>query len=148
MAAYMDESLSEIPGVRVLPHDPRHTTRSFYRYIFAIDPQVYGFDHRVVCAALDQEGIDCWVGYEAMHHYELFQPQLSRLPVPMVYPERFDFAKMDLPEAERACEREAVWLGEAIFRAGPKGVDDAVAAMQKIYDNREALAAEAAKHGL
>lgn len=31
MAAYMDESLSEIQGVRVLKRDPRHTTRSFYR---------------------------------------------------------------------------------------------------------------------
>ena len=27
MAAYMDEALSEIPGVRVLKHDERHTTR-------------------------------------------------------------------------------------------------------------------------
>ncbi len=49
MIAYMDEALSEVPGVRVLPRDPRQTTRSFYRYIFAIDPEVYGFDHEVVC---------------------------------------------------------------------------------------------------
>ncbi len=148
MAAYMDEALSEIPGVRVLPHDPRHTTRSFYRYIFAIDPEVYGFNHDLVCGALDQEGIGCWVGYEAMHHYELFQPQLSKLPVPTVYPERFDFAAMDLPTAEAACQQEAVWLDEAVFRSGQQGVDDAVAAMQKIYDNREALAAAAEKHGI
>jgi len=148
MAAYMDEALSEIPGVRVLPRDPRHTTRSFYRYIFAIDPEVYGVTHEAVCAALDEEGIGCWTGYQAMHHYELFQPQLSRLPVPMAFPERFDFAKMELPEAERACQREAVWLGEEIFRAGKKGVDDAVAAMRKIYEERAALAAAAQAHGL
>ena len=148
MSAYMDEALSEIPGVRVLPRDPRHTTRSFYRFIFAIDPKVFGFNHEVVCAALDEEGIGCWTGYEAMHHYELFQPQISKLPVPMVYPERFDFGAMELPVAETACQQEAVWLGEEIFRAGPKGVDDAVAAMQKIYDNREALAAEVLKRGI
>lgn len=145
MAAYMDEALSEIPGVRVLPRDPRHTTRSFYRYIFAIDPQVFGFNHDVVCAALDQEGIGCWVGYEAMHHYELFQPQLSRLPVPMAFPERFNFAEMNLPIAEQACQQDAVWFDESIFRAGPQGVDDAVAAIQKIYDQREALAAAVQK---
>ena len=29
MAGYMDEALSEIPGVRVLKPDERHTTRSF-----------------------------------------------------------------------------------------------------------------------
>ena len=139
MAAYMDESLSEIPGVRVLPRDPRHTTRSFYRYIFAIDPNLFGFDHEVVCAALDKEGIECWVGYEAMHHYELFQPHLSKLPVPMNFPEYFNFAVMDLPVAEKACQGEAVWLDEAIFRCGQQGVDDAVAAMRKIYENRDAL---------
>ena len=78
MAAYMDEALSEIPGVRVIKRDPRHTTRSFYRYIFAIDPEGFGVEHDILCGALDAEGIDCWVGYEAMHNYELFRPHKSR----------------------------------------------------------------------
>jgi dTDP-4-amino-4,6-dideoxygalactose transaminase len=140
MAAYMDEALSEVPGVRVLRRDPRHTTRSFYRYVFAIDTAEYGMDHDVVCAALNAEGIDCWVGYEAMHNYELFQPQKSKLAVPNAFPDYFHFDRMNLPVATRACEHEAVWLDEAIFRAGHEGVDDAVAAMKKIHANREALA--------
>lgn len=109
---------------------------------------MFGVNHKTVCAALDQEGIECWEGYQAMHHYDLFQPQLSKLPVPMAYPERFDFAHMDLPVTERACEEEAVWLDEAIFRSGHQGVDDAVAAMIKIYENRDALAAAAADLGI
>jgi dTDP-4-amino-4,6-dideoxygalactose transaminase len=139
MAAYMDEALSEIPGVRVLKRDERHTTRSFYRYIFAIDPQEFGVEHDVLCAALDAEGIECWVGYEAMNNYTLFQPQKSRLAVPNAFPEYFDFANMSLPVAVRACEHEAVWLDEAVFRAGPQGVDDAVTAVQKIQRNADAL---------
>jgi dTDP-4-amino-4,6-dideoxygalactose transaminase len=139
MAAYMDEALSEIPGVRVLKHDERHTTRSFYRYIFAINPKAFGVEHDLLCGALDAEGIDCWVGYEAMHNYQLFQPQKSKLAVPNAFPEYFDFKKMNLPEATRACEHEAVWLDEATFRAGPKGVDDAVAAIKKIQQNAAKL---------
>ena len=135
MAAYMDEALSEVPGVRLLKRDVRHTTRSFYRYVFAINPQEFGVEHDVLCAALDAEGVDCWVGYEAMHNYKLFQPQKSRLAVPNAFPEYFDFEKMDLPTATRACEHEAVWLDEAIFRAGPQGVDEAVAAIKKIQGN-------------
>jgi dTDP-4-amino-4,6-dideoxygalactose transaminase len=142
MAAYADEALSEIPGVRLLKRDPRHSTRSFYRYIFAIAPGVYGVQHDAVCYALAAEGVPCWTGYEAMHNYELFQPQLSRLPVPSAFPERFQFDEMSLPHATAACEREAVWLDEAVFRAGRQGVDDAVAAMRKIYDNRVELAAK------
>jgi dTDP-4-amino-4,6-dideoxygalactose transaminase len=135
MADYMDEALSEVPGVRVLPKDPRITTRAVYRYIFAIDPDQFGgATHEEVCAALDSEGVDCWQGYEAMHRYSLFQPQLSRLPVPSAFPERFAFETMRFAEAERACEREAVWLDESIFRSGRQGVDDAVKAVKKIQE--------------
>jgi dTDP-4-amino-4,6-dideoxygalactose transaminase len=143
MAAYMDEALSEVKGVRVLKRDTRHTTRSFYRYIFAIDPKEFGVEHDVLCGALDAEGVDCWVGYEAMHNYELFQPQKSNLAVPKAFPEYFDFKNLNLPEATRACEHEAVWLDETIFRAGTKGVDDAVAATKKIQRNAKELNAAA-----
>jgi L-glutamine:2-deoxy-scyllo-inosose/3-amino-2,3-dideoxy-scyllo-inosose aminotransferase len=139
MAAYMDEALSEVKGVRVLKRDERHTTRSFYRYIFAIDSKEFGVEHDMLCGALDAEGIDCWIGYEAMHNYELFQPQKSNLAVPKAFPEYFDFKNMYLPIATRACEHEAIWLDEAIFRDGPKGVDDMVAAIRKIQRNMEEL---------
>lgn len=140
MAAYMDESLSEVQGVRVLKRDPRHTTRSFYRYIFAIEPPEFGVEHDVLCAALSAEGVGCWVGYEAMHNYSLFQPQKSKLAVPSAFPEYFRFEQMDLPVATRACEHEAVWLEESVFRAGPRGVDDAVTAIKKIQQNSKELA--------
>jgi len=141
MAAYMDEALSEIKGVRVLKRDERHTTRSFYRYIFAIDPADFGMEHELLCGALDAEGIDADIGYHAMNNYDLFQPQKSRLAVPNAFPEYFDFEKLELPEAIQACEHEAVWLGEAIFRAGPKGVDDVIAAIRKIQNNADELRA-------
>lgn len=139
MAAYMDEALSEVPGIRLLKRDPRHTTRSFYRYIFAIDPQEFGMEHDLLVGALNEEGVDCWTGYEAMHNYTLFQPQKSRLAVPNAFPQYFDFKNMNLPEAERACEHEAVWLDENVFRAGPQGVDDAVEAIRKIQRNAAEL---------
>ena len=139
MAAYMDESLSEIKGIRLLKRDPRHTTRSFYRYIFAIDPKEFGMEHDLLAGALEAEGVESWTGYEAMNNYTLFQPLKSKLAVPNAFPEYFDFKNMKLPEAELACEHEAVWLGEAIFRAGPKGVDDVVTAIRKIQRNADEL---------
>jgi dTDP-4-amino-4,6-dideoxygalactose transaminase len=132
-AAYLDESLSEVPGVRLLRRDPRHTTRSFYKYIFAISPEAFGgVTNKLICRALWAEGVPCWWGYDAMHRYDLFQPQKSKLPVPMAFPERFNFAAMSFPETERASEREAIWLDEAIFRAGHAGIDDTVNAIKKI----------------
>jgi dTDP-4-amino-4,6-dideoxygalactose transaminase len=139
MVAYLEESLSEVPGVRLLKRDLRHTRRSFYRYIIAIDPELFGAGHDVVCAALAAEGISCWVGYEAMHHYDLFQPQRSKLAVPNAFPQYFQFEKMRFPVAEQACEHEAVWLDESIFRGGAQAVDDTVAALKKLLDNKEEL---------
>jgi dTDP-4-amino-4,6-dideoxygalactose transaminase len=139
MADYMDEALSEIPGIRLLRRDPRHTTRSFYRYIFAVHPEEFGMEHDLLCGALEAEGIDAWTGYEAMNNYPLFQPQKSKLAVPNAFPEYFDFKSMKLPVAERACEHEAVWLDENVFRAGQKGVDDAVRALKKIQANAQQL---------
>jgi hypothetical protein len=94
---------------------------------------------------LSAEGIDCWTGYEAMHNYTLFQPRLSKMAVPSAFPEYFNFDEMEMPEATRACEHEAVWLDENIFRAGPKGVDDAIAALKKIQENAAELRVAAEK---
>lgn len=141
MANYMDECLSEIPGIRLLKRDPRHTTRSFYRYIFAIHPDEFGVEHELLVGALEAEGIDAELGYRPMHNYDLFQPQKSKLAVPNAFPEYFDFSKIDLPEATRAAEKESVWLDENVFRAGQKGVDDAVAAIKKIQANTKGLKA-------
>ena len=143
-ANYLEESLSEVPGVRLLRRDPRHTTRTIYEYGFAIDPEVFKNDHEAVCAALDAEGIPCGTGYPPMNRYDLFNPRNSRLPVPSAFPERFDYTNLHLAEAERGGERESVWLGENVFRDGSKGVDDFVKALKKVLDNADDLAREAA----
>lgn len=140
MVTYLEERLAEVPGVRLLSKDTRHTRRSFYKYIFAIEPKVFGAKHDEVCLALYMEGIPCWTGYPAMHRYDLFQPQRSRLPVPSAFPQYFNFKAMSFPEAERASDREAIWLDESVFRAGKQGIDDVVTAIAKIQSNTTALA--------
>ena len=144
MLNYAEESLSDLPGVRLLKHDLRHTTRSFYSFIFAIDPQAFGAGHEPVCAALRAEGIPAHAGYPPTHRDPLFNPRLSRLPVPSAFPEYFKFEQMQLPETERAAEYEAVWLPESMFRAGPEGIDNVAAALRKVQANAGALA-DAAK---
>ena len=140
MLNYAEECFSDVPGVRLLKHDLRHTTRSFYSFIFAIDPQAFSAGHEPVCAALRAEGIPAHAGYPPTHHDPLFNPRLSRLPVPSAFPEYFQFEQLKFPEAERAAEQEAVWLPENTFRAGPHGIDDVAEALRKIQANASALA--------
>jgi dTDP-4-amino-4,6-dideoxygalactose transaminase len=141
MLGYLEESLDEVPGVRLLKRDVRHTKRSFYRHIFAMDPEMFGAERYVVTYALQKEGILAKVGYPPMHRYDLFQPGLSKLPVPSVFPEYFDFENIHLPESERAGEREAIWLDHPVFADGRKGINDAIAAIRKVQANAAELAA-------
>ncbi|MEM9949842.1 MAG: DegT/DnrJ/EryC1/StrS family aminotransferase [Cyanobacteria bacterium P01_D01_bin.36] len=141
MLNYLELQLPNVPGIRVLNPQTQHTKRSFYRYIFAIDPAIFGVVHNEVCLALQSEGIPCSTGYPAMHRYSLFQPQRSRLPVPSIFPERFDLESMRFPEAERACEQEAIWLDESVFRAGKQGIDDVIASLLKVQQQSATLAA-------
>lgn len=139
-AIYLEERLSEIPGVRLLRKDPRHTTRSFYMYGFAINPDAFGGDRMAVINALVAEGIPAHEGYAPMNRYDLFKPTDSKLPVPSAFPERFNLSELSMPEAERAGERESIWLEEQTFRAGKKGIDDVALALYKIQDQRDELA--------
>ena len=124
---------ADIPGVRVMPRDRRITRWSFYNYILAIDPSAFGgATNETVCAALEAEGIPAEVQYPPMSRYELFQPSLSRLPVAVEHAERLDPRGMSFPVAEAAGLRESVYLMEAVFRDGERGVQDAVDALAKV----------------
>ena len=145
-ARYFMERLKELNGVRALHLDERVTRLSFYRFIVAINPEAFGgVSNAVVCDALDAEGIGCWVGYDPMSKYPLFQPKLSRLPVAVAYADRLDPSKWSLPVAERAAHAEQIYLDEAIFRAGRSGIDDLIEAFAKLLRNPDALRKAAAK---
>lgn len=139
-AYYFMECLAQVPGVRALHLDSRITRLSFYRFIIAIDPEAFGgATNQTICDALDAEGIGCWVGYEAMSNYTLFQPHLSRLPVAVHYAEQLDTRKWSFPNAERAAFTEQIYLDEGIFRAGKAGVDDCIEALLKLQRNCDSL---------
>jgi dTDP-4-amino-4,6-dideoxygalactose transaminase len=138
--AHLEELLPTVPGVRVLERDARITRWSFYRYLFAIDPDQFGgaVNERVV-EALIAEGVPAEVQYPPMSRYELFQPSLSRLPVCVEFADRLNPAAMSFPVAEAAGLRESVYLSESVFRAGREGVEHAVEAIAKVQKHADEL---------
>jgi dTDP-4-amino-4,6-dideoxygalactose transaminase len=132
-ARHFQELAAGMPGVRLLEPDERITRWSFYRYVVLIEPEAFaGAGNDLVCEALEAEGVGAWVGYPPMSRYDLFQPSLSRLPVAVEYAERLDPAGMSFPVAERLALRQTVYLDENVFRAGRRGVEDAVEALAKV----------------
>jgi dTDP-4-amino-4,6-dideoxygalactose transaminase len=139
--AHLEELLPTVPGVRVLERDARITRWSFYRYLFAIDPDQFGgaVNERVV-EALEAEGIPAEVQYPPMSRYDLFQPSLSRLPVCVEFADRLNPSTMSFPVAEAAGLRESVYLAESVFRAGREGIEHAVEAIAKVQKHADELA--------
>jgi dTDP-4-amino-4,6-dideoxygalactose transaminase len=132
-ARRFQELAASVPGVTLLPPDERITRWSFYRYVLLIDPEAFaGARNQQVCDALEAEGVGCWVGYPPMSRYDLFQPSLSRLPVAVEHARRLDPAGMSFPVAERLALEQTVYLDENLFRAGDRGVEDAVEALAKV----------------
>jgi dTDP-4-amino-4,6-dideoxygalactose transaminase len=132
-ATYFEQVVPQVPGVRIMPRDPRITRWSFYNYIFAIDPEAFaGATNETVAAALEAEGIPAEVQYPPMSRYDLFQPSLSRLPVAVEFADRLDPATMSFPVAEAAGLRESIYLMENTFRAGREGIDAVVEALAKV----------------
>jgi dTDP-4-amino-4,6-dideoxygalactose transaminase len=140
-AGVFEELAPQVPGVRIMPHDPRITRWSFYNYIFAIDPDAFaGATNEAVVAALEAEGVPAEVQYPPMSRYELFQPSLSRLPVAVEHAERLDPSKMSFPVAEAAGLRESIYLQENAFRAGREGIEAIVEALAKVQKHAAELA--------
>ena len=141
-ARWFQELAAGVPGVRLLPPDERISRWSFYRYVLLVEPEAFaGADNRRVCEALEAEGVGAWEGYPPMSRYDLFQPGLSRLPVAVEHADRLDPAAMSFPVAERAALRQTVYLDENVFRAGRRGVEDAVQALAKVQRHAHELAA-------
>ena len=140
LGEHFERLAAGIPGVTIKHRDPRITRWSFYRYIFEIDPDAFaGATNEQVAEALEAEGVPAEVQYPPMSRYDLFQPSRSRLPVCVAYADRLDPSRWSFPVAEDAAERRAVYLNENVFRAGRKGVEDAVEALAKIQKNADEL---------
>jgi dTDP-4-amino-4,6-dideoxygalactose transaminase len=141
-ARYFEQRAGEVPGVSINHIDERVTRRSFYRFIFRIDPEAFsGATNLTVAAALEAEGIPAEVQYPPLNHCEIFQPRLSRLPVCVEFAQKLDTSRMSFPVAESAAGREAVYLDENVFRAGLTGIADVVEALAKVQRNSHELAA-------
>ncbi|HZD79610.1 MAG TPA: DegT/DnrJ/EryC1/StrS family aminotransferase [Actinomycetota bacterium] len=132
-AEVFEELAPQVPGVSIMPHDPRVTRWSFYNYVFAIEPEEFaGATNETVAAALEAEGIPAEVQYPSMNRYDLFQPSRSRLPVAVEFAERLDPASMRFPVAEDAGQRRSIYLQENAFRAGREGVEGILEALAKV----------------
>ncbi len=114
-AEKLDKLLSEIDGVEPLKPDKRVTRHAHHLYIFKYDPnQFSNLPKNKFVEALRAEGIPCSAGYKPLYDYPFLPPSKP------------------LPNTEKACKTEAVWLPQNLLLAEEKDLEDVQKAIEKI----------------
>jgi dTDP-4-amino-4,6-dideoxygalactose transaminase len=144
-AQYLSSRLSSIPGIHPLNISPDSTAHSHHIYIFRIYEEEFGMKRQQFLAALKAEGILCSEGYvHPLYRNPMFLKQdfyPRKCPVSCQhYGIPIDYSAFGTlcPNAEKAC-REAVWLEHRQLLGGQEDMDDIVAAVEKIHENRHEL---------
>ncbi|HXF52034.1 MAG TPA: DegT/DnrJ/EryC1/StrS family aminotransferase, partial [Dehalococcoidia bacterium] len=134
-AAYLASLVDAIEGVRMFPPEPRMTQPAGYGYVIVYDEEAFaGVRRDTFVRALRAEGIKCeGAFYTAVYKSPLFAWEDA--PGPPPYRER------PCPVAERAGEREMVWIPHEVLLAERRDMDDIAEAILKVREHLDELVA-------
>lgn len=145
---YLAEHLWQMEGLQPLPRDREVVTRwSFYYWNFKFLAEAWeGVSRDTFLEALRAEGVPCGVGGHGRPIYRnpLFQQMnFGRTGFPLKCPccnrWRIDYREVYCPEAERIYRTEACSFPHAMFLGPQSDMDRLLAALQKVWENRDEL---------
>lgn len=147
---HLNGLMRQIPGIAPLAVPPGITGHAFHLYIFRFDAAVFGISRKTFLDALQAEGIPCSPGYgKPLYQNPLFlENNFNANGAPLTADGPVDYARFAAlcPVAEKAC-LDAVWIEHRVLLDTMDGVEDVARAVEKIYQQREALAAYEAGAG-
>jgi len=135
-ALYLSKELSKIEGIEPLKRDPEVTRHAYHLFIFKYHKETFeGLPREKFVEALNAEGIPCSKGYVPLHK-ERFMLKLSQDRLfSKIYGDKADYSKVNLPETEKACNEESVWIRQNALLGTKEDMDDIIEAIVKIKEN-------------
>ncbi|MFQ5629922.1 MAG: DegT/DnrJ/EryC1/StrS family aminotransferase [bacterium] len=138
--AYLDEHLTKVSGILALEHEARMTSHACHLYIFRYQPEQFnGLTKARFIEALRAEGIPCSPGYSIPLYEQPIFKKSEFGPFKTLLQNRFNYITIHLPNTERACKDEAIWLTQNTLLDGPAGMQSVVDAIEKIAENHKEL---------
>lgn len=141
--AYLNDLLSEIPGVEPLKRDVRETKKAYFNFAFRYDKNKFkGLEADTFRSALEAElGIVVDACYEPLNNCSLYVPHTkpSRHKLNDDYWKAIDPKRFILPVCERIFNDESVCLHHKILMGTTADMDLIATAIRKIYTNAEEL---------
>ncbi|HEY3345277.1 MAG TPA: DegT/DnrJ/EryC1/StrS family aminotransferase [Anaerolineaceae bacterium] len=140
-AAYLDECLPQIDGIRPQALDPRVTRNGHYCYIFHYDRAAFqGLSTEGFIAALNAEGIPTQAAYPSVRKLDVFQNgEFRKRLSPEHAREDFPFLRADFSVTDDAAVN-TVWLVHRTLLGGAEDTAEIVSAIKKIQQHAGELA--------
>lgn len=127
--AHFERRVAELAGVSTLRHDDRMTARSGYGVILRYDEDAWrGASRDRFAWALHKEGMRLYGAfYTPVYQAPLFAWKDAPIAV--------DYSETHCPVAEKAADKEMIWLPHEIFLGTTADIDDLCDAIEKIRQN-------------
>ncbi|MEM1558109.1 MAG: DegT/DnrJ/EryC1/StrS family aminotransferase [Thermoproteota archaeon] len=140
-AEYLNSRLSKIDGLKPLKKDDRITRNSWHLYIFRYDPEAFeGISKADFANAAKAEGIPVSVGYSKPLYKEPYLEYFKKCPLSCTYyGKSIDYSSLKLPNVEKACYEEGLWLPQNVLLGSREDMDDVIATFEKIKSNIDEL---------
>jgi dTDP-4-amino-4,6-dideoxygalactose transaminase len=121
----LDQGFAEIPGIKVIPLDPRATRGGCHGYKAIFDADEFeGISREDFLSAMRAEGIPMGHWYTTLMYRESFM-QSDLLST------RLDYSNVSCSEAEKLCET-GLALGQSVLMGTQEDMDDIITATTKV----------------
>ena len=144
-ARYLSAKLRQFEGITPLIQDERTTRHGYHIYIFRYDEQAIGLPRGKFIAASEAEGVPLMDGYAfPLYKNPMFLEKRfinGSFPLGTKYHDDIDYAcfEKSCPVSEHACNSEAAWMPQNVLLGTEQDMDDIVAAVKKVLDNKNEL---------
>jgi len=139
-AALLDDQLSKIEGVEILKQDSNITDNSYHLYIWRYKKA--GFNNvpkARFLEAMKAEGVFLSAGYSIPLYTQPVMKNLAFGPMGVKKDIGFDYNTVSLPETERACDEEAIWIPQSVLLGSEDDMIDIINAIKKVQQHSNAL---------
>ena len=142
---YLATRLASIQGLHPQARPDTCTRHGQHLFMLRLDPAAFGAPRAAVLEALVAEGIPCSSGYgfplpeQPLFRDKAFGPYLAQVR------DDLDYTKVSVPNSDRLCREQAVWLGQSMMLGTRADMDDIATAFEKVHAERHALADQQAR---
>lgn len=142
-AIYLNEQLSQLPGVQPMRRDPRETAEAYYNFSFRYDREQFKdlavTRFREALAAELGCGVD--PSYRPLNACSLYTPHTKpwRYKLTEKHWKRIDPTRFRLPVCRRVYEEQSVCLHHKVLMGPRANMDQIIEAIRKVYDSADEL---------